>query len=259
MIHNIGSNILYHADCFDVFPTIHDGSIDAIIADLPYGTTSCKWDSILPLDKLWKCYDRIIKPNGAIVLFASQPFTTILISSNIKKYRYNYVWNKMFGSNFALSNIMPLKFHEDICVFYSKKPTFNKQFTKRINPIDARKWKNDKKYSDVNLTGIKNQQQTSRIYEYKNPTSILEFSSVAGECNNTRRLHPTQKPVELIEYLIRTYTNENELVLDNTMGSGTTGIACMNTNRNFLGIEKDNKYFDIALNRICKYKNQNGK
>lgn len=241
---------LYHADCFDVFPSIADKSVDAIIADLPYGTTACKWDSILPLDELWKEYNRVIKDAGVIVLFASQPFTTKLISSNLKYYRYNWVWNKMFGSNFANVNSMPLKFHEDICVFYRKKPTYNKQVVKRDVAIDAINWKNDKKQSDVNFKGMKNPQATSKLYNYKNPTSILEFSSVAGECNNTKRVHPTQKPIDLMEYLIKTYTNENQVVLDNTMGSGTTGVACLNTSRRFIGIEKEKEYFDIAVRRI---------
>lgn len=247
---------LIQGDCLIEMKNIPDKSIDAIICDLPYGTTACKWDSILPLDKLWSEYNRIIKDNGAIVLFASQPFTTILISSNIKKYRYNWVWNKLFGSNFGNVNIMPLKFHEDICVFYSKKPTYNKQMTKREKPIDARKWKNDKKHSNVNLQGIKNQQGTSKLYEYKNPTSILEFCSVAGDCNNLNRVHPTQKPVELMEYLIKTYTNEDETVLDNTMGSGSTMLACQNTNRNGIGIELDEHYFAIAKKRVEENKKE---
>lgn len=249
----VSGSTFVNADCFDVFPFIEDKSIDAIICDLPYGTTACKWDSILPLDKLWKEYKRVIKPDAAIILFASQPFTTTLISSNIKDYRYNWVWNKLFGSNFGNVNIMPLKFHEDICIFYQKKPTYNKQIVKREKPIDARKWKNDKKYSNVNLQGIKNQQGTSKLYDYKNPTSILEFSSVAGECNNTNRKHPTQKPIELLEYLVKTYTNENDMVLDNTMGSGTTNLACIKLNRKSIGIEKEKQYYDVAVLRASEY------
>lgn len=245
---------LIKGDCLVEMQNIPDKSIDAIICDLPYQTTACKWDVLIPFEPLWAQYKRIIKDNGAIVLFGSQPFTSALVMSNPKMFKYALVWNKMFGSNFGNVNIMPLKFHEDICVFYNKPPVYNKQMTKREKPIDARNWKNDKKYSNVNLQGIKNQQGTSKLYEYKNPTSIIEYSSVGGECNNLNRIHPTQKPVALLEYLIKTYTNEGDMVLDNTFGSCSTGIACLNTNRNFIGIEMDDTYFQIGVDRIEKQK-----
>jgi site-specific DNA-methyltransferase (adenine-specific) len=241
---------LMHGDCLEMMKLIPDGSIDMVLADPPYGTTACKWDTVIPLEAMWEHLKRVIKPNGAIVMTASQPFTTTLISSNMKIFKYCLVWDKQFGSNFANANRMPLKTHEDICVFYKKLPTYNKQMVKRDKIIDARNWKNNKKLSNVNVQGLKNQQATSVVYTHKNPVSIINYSSVKGECNNTKRVHPTQKPVALMEYLIRTYTNEGETVLDFTMGSGTTGVACVNTGRKFIGIELDQGYFDIATQRI---------
>lgn len=241
---------LMQGDCLEKMKEIPDGIVDMVLTDPPYGITTCKWDSIIPLEPMWEQLKRVIKPNGAIVMTSSQPFTTVLIASNLNLFRYALVWNKKFGSNFANANRMPLKFHEDICVFYKSQPTYNKQMTKREKPLDCRNWKNDKKLSDANLSGIRDQQRTSILYEYKNPTSILEFSSVQGECNNINRVHPTQKPLALMEYLIKTYTNEGETVLDFTMGSGTTGVACKNLTRRFIGIEKDENYFNIATKRI---------
>jgi len=241
---------LMQGDCLERMKEIESGSVDMILTDPPYGTTACKWDSIIPLEPMWEQLKRIIKANGAIVMTASQPFTTTLISSNMKMFKYCWVWNKKFGANFANANRMPLKTHEDICVFYKKLPTYNKQMEKRDKIIDARKWKNDKKLSSVNVQGLKNQQATSVIYTHKNPISIIDCSSVKGECNNTKRVHPTQKPVALMEYLIKTYTNEGETVLDFTMGSGTTGVAAKNLKRSFIGIELDENYFKIAQDRI---------
>ena len=232
---------LYNADCFDVMPMIADKSIDCIIADLPYGTTSCKWDSILPFDKLWEQYKRIIKDNGAIILFGSQPFTSALVMSNPKMFRYELVWDKKNPTNFASANKCPLKSHENILVFYLRKSTYNpikwrgkinhKQGNSKENFADTR---GNIKRVDDDLSGM------------KFPKSIIVFEKHSSQCG----FHPTQKPVALLEYLIKTYTNENELILDNTMGSGTTGIACQNTNRKFIGIEKETNYFDIAVKRI---------
>ena len=234
---------LYHADCFDVFSDIPDQSVDAIICDLPYGTTACKWDTILPLDKLWEQYKRIIKPNGAIVLFGSQPFTTRLISSNYEMYRYNWVWQKTRPSNFPLAKKQPMKYHEDICIFGIKSPSYYPQMIK--SNIVRKKGKNGG-YSGFNK-GLENPKYVKKQYTDFYPSSLLLFTS-----NNKVSLHPTQKPVPLMEYLIKTYTNEGETVLDNCMGSGTTGVACIKQNRIFIGMEKEEKYFEISKNRIEK-------
>lgn len=232
---------LFNADCFDIFPQIESGSIDMILCDLPYGTTACKWDSILPFDRLWEQYERIIKPKGAIVLTASQPFTSALIMSNPEIYRYNWVWHKTRPSNFPLAKKQPMKYHEDICVFGVKSPNYYPQMIK--SDKIRKKGKNDG-YRGFNK-GLDNPIYLEKEYTDFYPASIQTFS-----LHNAGLLHPTQKPVELMEYLIKTYTNERELVLDNCMGSGTTGVACKNLNRDFIGIEKDEKYFEIAKNRI---------
>ena len=227
---------LLHGDCLELMSSIKSGSVDLILADLPYGTTKNRWDSIIPLDKLWKEYNRIIKPNGAIVLFGSQPFTTKLIASNLKNYKYQWYWKKNKPSNHFNAKRQPLRNIEDICVFYKRQPTYNPQMVKR----------------DVTVTGTDYGKSTTygstkggytKTYTHKYPVNLLEYSRDA-------QLHPTQKPVALLEYLIKTYTNEGETVLDNTMGSGSTGVACINTNRNFIGIELDDEYFEIAKERI---------
>ena len=234
---------LFWADCFDVFPLIADKSVDAIIADLPYGTTNCKWDSILPFDKLWAEYKRIIKPKGAIVLTASQPFTTKLISSNIDNFKYCWVWDKKIPSNFALAKRQPLKYHEDVCVFsfepHNYYPIFRENVKKPFGKIVA-----------GNSEHIKIAAKQERGFGY--PKSILEFAK-PNNLSKDGNLHSTQKPIELMEYLIKTYTNENEIVLDNTMGSGTTGLACLKTNRQFIGIEKEKQYYDVAVRRLSEY------
>ena len=234
--------LLYNADCFDVFPSIPDKSVDAIIADLPYGTTRAKWDSILDLDLLWKQYERIIKTNGAIVLFASQPFTTTLINSNIKDFKYSLVWDKKMKVGMMNCKRMPLRQHEDIILFYKKQPTYNPQMTKgkmRNKKIEPTK--------DFEVYG-----QIKPIDNFNDnyyPSSILEFTNA----NQKNKEHTTQKPLSLMEYLVKTYTNENEIVLDNTMGSGTTGLACLKTNRQFIGIEKEKQYYDVAVRRLSEY------
>jgi site-specific DNA-methyltransferase (adenine-specific) len=232
---------LRKGDCLELMRDIPDKSIDAIIADLPYGVTRAKWDSILDLDLLWKQYERIIKPNGAVILFGSQPFTTTLINSNIKDFKYTLVWDKKMKVGMMNCKRMPLRQHEDIVVFYKKQPTYNPQMTKG-------KMRNKKiaPTKDFEVYG-----QITPIDNFNDdyyPSSILEFSNA----NQKIKSHPTQKPVPLLEYLIKTYTNEGEVVLDNTMGSGTTGVACVNTNRNFIGMELDDKYFEIAKERIEK-------
>ncbi len=213
-------------------------SIDFILCDLPYSVTSCKWDNIIPFPELWEQYKRVIKPNGAIALFSIQPFTTKLIQSNIKEFRYCWYWKKNNKTGGAFAKVQPMRCIEDICVFYKHKPTYNPQGLQRLNK------------------SIKPKVSKSEIYAYRGrpkpqhytnyPANLIEFDGV----NSTERQHPTQKPVPLLEYLVKTYTNEGETVLDNCMGSGSTGIACMNTGRKFIGIEKDNKYYQISLNRI---------
>lgn len=234
---------LIHGDCLEKMKLIPDKSIDMILCDLPYGTTACKWDSVIPFDKLWEQYERIIKDNGAIVLFGSQPFTSALIMSNIKLFKYCWVWNKRKAGNIFLVKYQPMKIHEDIVVF-SKK-------THKYNPIKVPrdKIKRSKNYGTGEAMGG-NREKENKVYEYtdKNPVSIIEVSNAVQK----GKLHPTQKPVALLEYLIRTYTNEYETVLDNCMGSGSTGVACVNTNRDFIGIELDKNYFDIAKERIEK-------
>ena len=231
-------------DCLEVMKTIEDGSIDAIITDPPYGTTACKWDSVIDFDLMWEQLNRIIKPNGAIVLFGSEPFSSALRMSNIKNYKYDWVWNKTKGGGFALANKMPLKRHEIISVFYKKLPTYNPQKTKAAEHlIDKRKTINNSKSSSI-VSPIQKGAIRKKDDGTRFPTTSLNFSSVSmGK-------HPTQKPIELMEYLIKTYTNENETVLDFTMGSGSTGVAAKNLNRNFIGIEMDDNYFEIARKRI---------
>ncbi len=229
---------LYNGDCLELMKEIPDKSIDMILADLPYGTTRNKWDEVLPFNALWKEYERIIKDNGAIVLHSQQPFTSKLIMSNSKIYKYSWVWSKSQVSGFLNAKKQPLREHEDICVFYKKQCTYNPQMTKgkmqlkntggdssNYNKFEARPHYSDEYY----------------------PKTILDFP-----LRRFKGGHPTQKPVELAEYLIKTYTNEGDTVLDNVMGSGTTGVACVNTNRNFIGMELDETYFNIAKERIEK-------
>jgi site-specific DNA-methyltransferase (adenine-specific) len=234
---------LYHADCFDIMPKIESKSIDLILADLPYGTTACKWDSILPFEKLWNEYERLITDNGAIVLFGSQPFTTFLIASNIKFFRYCLIWDKIRAAGFLNANRMPLKQHEDICVFYKKQPTYNPQ--KYIDkPYDKTKYNGSK--LDKNVLGAYTSQNLKNEGQ-RFPKSILTFSQ---NWKRQDQMHPTQKPVELLKYLIKTYTNKGMTILDNTMGSGSTGVAAKMLQRNFIGIEKELNYFEIAQKRI---------
>jgi site-specific DNA-methyltransferase (adenine-specific) len=244
----IDSCTLYHADCFDVFPFIEDKSIDAIICDLPYGTTACKWDSVLPFDKLWEHYNRVIKDNGVIILFGREPFSSKVRLSNEFNYRYDWIWEKSKATNFLFAKQMPLIAHEDIMIFYKKLPTYNPQKTKG-KPYN----KGFEKRNEIEAVGkIGNGNLLINESGERNPRSVIYFRTAESE----GKLHPTQKPVELMEYLIKTYTNEGDMVLDNTMGSGTTGLGCVKTNRQFIGIEKEKKYFDIAVKRIQDYKNE---
>jgi len=238
-IADVSGSALFQGDCLDIMPLIPDNSIDLILCDLPYGTTACKWDSIIDLDLLWKQYKRIIKDSGAIVLTASQPFTTRLISSNYEMFRYEWIWEKTLFSNFALVKKQPAKLHENILVFYKKQPIYNPQMQVGKPYTD----KPRKRTMGVinNAIGIK------KAIENKGeryPSSVQKFSN-----GNNGTQHPTQKPLELMKYLISTYSNENDMVLDNTMGSGTTCLGAKELNRKFIGIEKEPKYYEIACRR----------
>ena len=240
---------LHHGNCLDIMPTLEAGSVDMVLADPPYGTTACKWDSVIPLEPMWEQLKRVIKPNGAIVMTASQPFTTTLIASNMEMFKYECVWNKSKAGNFVHAKNMPLKLHENICVFsdgYVKHAGQPGRIT--YNPIGVRSvdkvWSRPKKYESEHNYKRPSHSLDRKITQEGYPSSVI----VVGSEHNPP--HPTQKPVALMEYLIKTYTNEGETVLDFTMGSGTTGVACKNTNRNFVGIELDPEYFKIAEKRI---------
>lgn len=238
-------NNIYLGDCLELMKDIKDKSIDMILCDLPYGTTACKWDIIIPLDKLWKQYNRIIKGNGAICLFSSQPFTSVLISSNLKMYKYDWIWIKDKATGHLNCKKQPMRKYETISVFYKKQCIYNPQFKekhkKNIRPVKKRQTQTELYNLQNNLTP----RNIPNNITY--PNNLLCFNGLSGVKG---RLHPAQKPVALLEYLIKTYTNENELVLDNCMGVGSTCVACLNTNRNYIGIEKDEKYFEIAKSRI---------
>jgi site-specific DNA-methyltransferase (adenine-specific) len=231
---------LIHGNCLELMKSIPDGSIDAIITDPPYGTTACKWDSVIPFDLMWEQLNRIIKPNGAIVLFGSEPFSSALRMSNIKNYKYDWIWEKQQGSGSLNCNKRPLKKTESIMVFNSK--IYNPQ-----GLIESGRVKIKAK------TEIYGDSKPKYVEKNKNyPVELLRFNTDAYG----KKQHPTQKPLELMEYLIKTYTNEKETVLDFTMGSGTTGVAAKNLNRNFIGIEMDENYFNIATERINKTESQ---
>lgn len=240
-------NYIKCGDCLELMKDISDKSIDMILCDLPYGTTRNKWDSVIPLDKLWKQYERIIKENGAIVLFSAEPFTSLLITSNMQRFRYDLIWAKTQGSDFLNANRKPLRSHENICVFYKKQPTYNPQKTEG-KPYKAKSGET----TSSNFGKFNGNHHTENKDGKRCPLTVLNFS---GEHNNGKQ-HPTQKPVALLEYLIKTYTNEGDVVLDNCMGSGSTCVACVNTNRNYIGFEKEPKYFEIAKERLNDTKNK---
>lgn len=242
---------LLHGDCLELMKDIPDKSVDCIITDPPYGTTDCKWDSVIPFEPMWEQLNRIIKDNGAIVLFGSEPFSSALRMSNIKHYKYDWIWRKNTSTGFQHAKNMPLKNYEIISVFSNgsmghknllgdRRMVYNPQGIVKVDKISKNtknKW--------GNIAGERPSHKETFVTEYENyPLMVLEYHT------EKKTVHPTQKPVALLEYLIKTYTKENETVLDFTMGSGSTGVACVNTNRNFIGIEKDDKYFEIAKNRI---------
>ena len=243
---------LLHGDCLELMKDIPDKSIDMILADLPYGTTACKWDTIIPFEPLWAQYKRIIKDSGAILLFGSQPFTSKLVNSNLDMFKYEIIWEKDKASNFMLAKRQIQKYHENVLVFYKNQCTYNpiKWDAGKVSNIggSAPKLKKGGITGDAEI-GKYNPKTTLRY-----PKSILKFNTPKANDKLNKCLHPTQKPVALCEYLIKTYTNEGETVLDNCMGSGTTGVACKNLNRNFIGIELDETYFNIAKERIETHK-----
>ncbi len=238
---------LIHGDCLEVMKTIPDASIDAIITDPPYGTTACKWDSVIPFEPMWEQLKRITKDNGAIIFTASQPFTSNLVMSNIKMFKHEWIWEKNRGSNFATLKYAPMKEHESVLVFCKTSPKYFPIMQERKGAgLDRTKYK----YNPTNTgkrDALGNLEMTHANHngnnELRYPSSIQKFNTEVGK-------HPTQKPVTLMEYLVKTYTQENDTVLDFTMGSGTTGVACKNLNRNFIGIELDEGYFKIAKDRI---------
>ena len=217
-------------------------SVDCILCDLPYGVTDCEWDNIIPFPSLWENYKRIVKPNGAIILFSIQPFTTKLIQSNPKQFRYCWYWKKNNKTGAPFAKVQPLRCIEDICIFYKHKPTYNPQGLKKLDKPIKHKIQKPSVYT---FRGKATPQQYTNY-----PVNLIEFDGV----NSKERKHPTEKPVPLLEYLVKTYTNDGETVLDNCMGSGSTGVACMNTGRKFIGIEQDPFYYEIAKNRIKKIK-----
>ena len=233
--------MIYCGDCLEIMPTLPDKSIDMILCDLPYGTTACKWDVVIPFEPLWKEYKRLIKDNGAIVLTASQPFTSALVMSNPDLFRYEWIWEKDQGRNFQLAKKQPLKVTESILVFYKTFPKYTPQGLCLLDKPRVKSNKNKGGSLSHLSSEIKRQEYTQTHFNY--PKNLIKF-------NSDRGLHPTQKPVALFEYLIRTYTNEGETVLDNCAGSGTTGVACIKTRREFILIEKDPKYVAMAERRI---------
>ena len=247
----LDSNKIYLGDCLEIMPQIPDGSISAIIADLPYGTTKNNWDSIIPLDKLWAQYERIIKPDGAIVLFSQQPFTSMLVMSNPKMFKYEWIWEKDSGSGHLNSKFAPMKIHENVCVFSKYAASFVKDKSKAMiyNP----QYRKGKPYKGKGgLLGNGNYdskyQREVEVFndgEHYYPIDIIKFN------RDKEKFHPTAKPVELCQYLIRTYTNSGGVILDNCMGSGSTIVAAIRENRQYIGIEKEEKYFDIANKRIA--------
>jgi DNA modification methylase len=235
----VNDPLLLPGDCLKLLPTLLDDSIDMLLVDLPYGTTACKWDSVIPLEPLWAQFNRVCKKNAAMVFTAAQPFTTMLAASNLRHFRYEWIWEKPQGTNPMNAKVMPLKSHENVLVFYRKKPTYNPQmwYSTPYGGFSSETSKIGEVYGSAKSKHRDNPEGS------RYPKTVLRFKQEKG-------LHPTQKPVEMMEYLIRTYSNEGDTILDCTMGSGTTGVACVNTGRNFVGMESDEKYFALAKERI---------
>jgi len=245
-------NNIYNGDCLELMKEIPIGSIDMILCDLPYGTTACKWDAVIPFDKIWKHYERVIKLNGAIVLTASQPFTSALVMSNPKMFKYEWIWEKSKASNFLLAKKQPLKAHENVLVFANGTPNYYPQKTQgKPYYRGGVKEKHDNPEVSNNIPNyhshIRKSEDGMRL-----PRSVQYFTTAEFD----GKFHPTQKPIALFEYLVNTYTNEGETVLDNCSGSGTTAIACINTKRNYICMEKDSEYYNKSIERILKHSNQ---
>jgi site-specific DNA-methyltransferase (adenine-specific) len=246
---DVSGSTFLNADCFDVFPFIEDNSIDAIICDLPYGTTNCKWDTVLPFDKLWAQYERVIKPNGAIVLFGRNPFFAQMICSNEKMFKYKVIWDKNAGTDFAQANNKPITVHENIALFCNGRINYNRIEDEGFLPYSDKR--TTKLSSELGAKGLIKREpfenKTTRT-----PTTIRKvFPDNRKGLGSS--LHQTQKPINLMEWLVKSYTNEGDTVLDNTMGSGTTNLACIKLNRKSIGIEKEKQYFDIAVRRASEY------
>ena len=239
---------LYQGDCLEILPLLEDESVDLVLTDPPYGTTACKWDSVIPLDEMWANLKRVIAYAEVVVMTASQPFTTTLISSNPEMFKYCWVWDKKLSTGFLDSNRKPLKRHEDICVFYKSLPTYNPQKEKRFK----KRWKGGDKSWAAGETVYNKVTQTKSFNNSFFPTSILEFSNA----KRSGKVHPTQKPVALMKYLIKTYTNKNDVVLDFAIGSGTTAVACEELGRKWIGIELSKDYCEIAKKRLSAWKGQ---
>lgn len=239
------NHLLYLGDCLQVMSSMESNSVDLILTDLPYGVTSCSWDTVIPFDQMWSLYKTVLKPHGIIVLFSSGMFTHYLISSNVKDFRYKLIWKKNVPTGMSSAKYRPMKYYEEICVFCDGTGTYNPQMKPRIG-------KGKSCYQYDHYCGDSNHvtyQKIKKRYDpdWVQPSDVLEFNVVP---NRNGKLHPTQKPVELLEWLIKTYSHEGDTVLDSCMGSGSTGMACINTNRSFIGIEKDEQYFSIAQNRL---------
>lgn len=244
-IARVSHSTLVNADCFDVFPFIEDKSIDAIICDLPYGTTNIHWDNVIPMNKLWEQYDRVLKDGGVVVLFGSEPFSSMVRTSNLKMYKYDWKWEKAKATLHTLCKKRPMKSDEDIMVFYREQPTYNPQMTIGEKYKGRNNTKNHKELKGEWLIwqGSRTDNEGTRY-----PRTNIYFAN-----ENKSGQHPTQKPIELMEYLVKTYTNEGDTVLDNTMGSGTTNLACLKLNRKSIGIEKEKQYCDVAVRRLSSY------
>jgi len=241
-------NKLIHGDCLEVLKAIPDGSVDMVLCDLPYGTTNCKWDTVLPLDKLWEEYNRVCKLNAPMVFTAAQPFTSTLISSNIKNFKYTWIWEKSKATGYLNAKKMPLKAHEDVCIFYRKPPTYNPQMWQ------STPYNKGKAHRPTDVYGSQVSVLVKNDSGLRYPRTVQYFKTAESE---GKVLHPTQKPISLFEYLIKTYTNPGEIVLDNCVGSGTTAVAAKVSGRDFIGIELEEKYYNIALERLNNMEKNN--
>ena len=235
---------LLRGNCLELAEQIPDGSIDMVLCDPPYGVTDCRWDSVLPFDAMWRMYERVVKANGAIALFSSQPFTTRLIHSNIQRYRYTWYWVKNIKTGHVFAKVQPMRQVEEVCIFYRRKPLYQPQGLVKLEREIVHR-----KQAQEDAVYRLDKRANASVQRYGNyPSNVLRFDVDTGKV----RVHPSQKPVALLEYLIRTYTRPGETVLDNCMGSGSTGVACVHTGRRFVGIEQDEQYFDVAERRIAE-------